>query len=161
MLEDEDGSNRVKEARHREDAYLEQKVREADEAAKTKEAAEKNLVSMPAMPSVPEVAMDPDNHVAAQAEHKTWDEILDENIFHDIVNDDTDMYAEIESLPGDTDNMVAKIIGIVQNHVSEVWSQPRNTKLAEQHGLSAGFALDLQVNDEDGQPWDFDKTRAA
>ena len=34
MLEDEEGSNRVKEARHREDAYLEQKVREADEAAK-------------------------------------------------------------------------------------------------------------------------------
>ena len=36
MLEDKDGSNRVKEARHREDAYLEQKVREGDEAAKAK-----------------------------------------------------------------------------------------------------------------------------
>ena len=53
MLEDEDGSNRVKEGRHREDAYLEQKVREADEAAKAKEAVEKHMVPMPAMPSIP------------------------------------------------------------------------------------------------------------
>ena len=74
--------------------------------------------------------------------------MLDENNFHDVVKYDTDMYAEIESLPADTDNMVAKMIGIVQNHVSEVWSQPRVTKLARQYGLSAGFALDLQVNNE-------------
>ena len=45
MLEDEDGSNRVKEARHREDAYLEQKGHEADGAAKaTKKLRETNKV---------------------------------------------------------------------------------------------------------------------
>ena len=35
MLEDETQSNRVKDARAREDAFLEQKVREADEASKS------------------------------------------------------------------------------------------------------------------------------
>ena len=34
MLEDEAGNNRVKEAKAREDSYLEQKVREADEIAR-------------------------------------------------------------------------------------------------------------------------------
>ena len=31
MLEDEDGTNKVKEAKHREDAYLEEQIRRADE----------------------------------------------------------------------------------------------------------------------------------
>ena len=170
MLEDEEGSNRVKEARYREDAYLEQKVREADEASKAS-AQQRNVevhhedrevVGRAAQPSKPFDEINNDSSevppaVPAETETMSWEQILDENNFHDIVNDDADMYAEIDSLPGDTDNMVAKIIGIVQNHVSEVWSQPRVTKLAKEFGLSPGFALDLQVNDEDGQPWDFDK----
>ena len=48
------------------------------------------------------------------------------------------------------------MIGIIKNHVSEVWSQPRVTKLASEYGLSPGFAYDIEVNDEDGKPWDFD-----
>ena len=91
-----------------------------------------------------------------ESETKSWEERLEENNFHDIVNDDSDMYAEIEAVPSEDEDMVTQIIGIVQNHVSEVWSPPRVTKLAEEYGLSAGFALDLQVDDENGQPWDFD-----
>ena len=29
------------------------------------------------------------------------------------------------------------------------------TKLASECGLSPGFAYDMEVNDEDGKPWDF------
>ena len=38
-----------------------------------------------------------------------------------IVNSDDQMYQEIEDVP---------MVGIIHNHVSEVWSQPRVTKLA-------------------------------
>ena len=31
------------------------------------------------------------------------------------------------------------------------------TKLPNEYGLSPGFAYDIEVNDESGMPWDFDK----
>ena len=41
-------------------------------------------------------------------------------------------------------------------HVSEIFSPPRVTKVANKIGLRSGFALDLSVDDpEDGKPWDF------
>ena len=41
--------------------------------------------------------------------------------------------------------------------MSEVWSQPRVTRLAHEFGLNAGIAYDLLTCDETGEPWDFDK----
>ena len=73
------------------------------------------------------------------------------------MNDDAEMYDAIDSIPLDADGMADQVMAIVQNHVSEVWSPPRVTKLASKFGLSPGFAYDLVSNDEDGNPWDFDK----
>ena len=41
-----------------------------------------------------------------------------------------------------------------KNDVSEVYSPPRVTEVAEATGLRAGWALDLTVNKDDGTPWD-------
>ena len=41
-----------------------------------------------------------------------------------------------------------------KNDVSEIYSPPRMTRIAEELGLKPGFSLDLTVDDEDGQPWD-------
>ena len=79
-----------------------------------------------------------------------------ENDFHDVVNQDQAMYDDINSVPGDSDDMVASIIGIVQKHVSEVWSPPRVTALAKQYGLNPGSAYDIETSDSNGSPWDFD-----
>ena len=40
------------------------------------------------------------------------------------------------------------------NDVSEVYSPPRVTEVAEATGLRAGWALDLTIKKEDGEPWD-------
>ena len=40
------------------------------------------------------------------------------------------------------------------NDVSEVFSPPRVTEVAEATGLRPGWALDLTINKEDGTPWD-------
>ena len=66
----------------------------------------------------------------------SYEDMLMENDFHDVVNQDQAMYDDINSVPGDSDDMVASIIGIVQRHVSEVWSPPRVTALAKQYGLN-------------------------
>ena len=95
------GSNRVKVARCREDACLEQKVREADEAAKAT-AQEKNVETHHDDRKAPEqVAQSSEsfaellNDAAAvpaapsiEVETMSWEEMLDENHFHDLVNDD-------------------------------------------------------------------------
>ena len=83
---------------------------------------------------------------------------MNENNFHEIVNDDVDMYEQIEAIPSDDDNMVNSIMTIARNHVSEVSSPPRITELASGHGLSPGFSYDIQTDDETGQPWGFDQT---
>ena len=47
----------------------------------------------------------------------------------------------------------------VKNIVSEIWSPPRITRLLSRMPTSAlvpGFALDLTVDDENGEPWDLD-----
>ena len=73
------------------------------------------------------------------------------------MNNDAEMYDASEDIPPDSDNMAGQVMSIVQNHVSEVWSVPRVTRMAPKFGLSAGFAYDLMTNDENGQPWGFDK----
>ena len=61
----------------------------------------------------------------------TWDESHNENNFHDIVNDDEEMYSAINDVPNNDHEMVNQVIGIVHIHISEIWSPPRVTKLAE------------------------------
>ncbi len=40
--------------------------------------------------------------------------------------------------------------------VAEIYSPPRITKMANQLGMSGGWALDLtEIDEEDGKPWDF------
>ena len=87
----------------------------------------------------------------------TWEQIMEENDFHDIVNNDAEMDDAIENIPSDSDDLADQVMSVVQSHVSEVWSVPRVTKLAHQFGLNAGFAYDLLTHDETGEPWDFDK----
>ena len=52
-----------------------------------------------------------------QADHKTWEDILDENNVHDVVSDDSEMYAEIESIPNEDADMLSQVIGVIQNRV--------------------------------------------
>ena len=66
------------------------------------------------------------------------------------------MYDDIEAVPIDDDNMVNQILTIVKNHVSEVWAPPRVNKLATQYWLTPGLSYDIQVDDDNGIPWDFD-----
>ena len=40
------------------------------------------------------------------------------------------------------------------NDVSEIYSPPRITTVAESTGLRPGWALDLTANKPDGTPWD-------
>ena len=160
MLADDLGSNRVKDARAREEAYLEHAVRQADEA---------NRNSTMRMPVINEHIQEaegtaaPDTPVNAAAsmpndfEELTWEERLAESDFHDVVNDDSDMYDAIDNIPDDADSVADQVMAVIQNHVSEVWSPPRVTKLAAEFGLSPGFAYDFVVGDENGNPWDFDK----
>lgn len=155
MLEDESQSNRIKEARAREDAYLEQQIREADAPRIQAQNGEK-VKAVPSVNAETIGAPEPTTMEPEADARMHWEDILNENNFHEIVNDDEEMYNAIENIPATDIDMASQIIGIVNNHVSEVWSQPRVTKLANEFKLDAGFALDIQTNDENGKPWDFD-----
>ena len=164
-MEDDTGNNRVKAAREREDAYLEEKIREGDldpnrehRAVKQHREVSDQVQNQPATPvSVPmEEAVQTQQEQTMDRNPTTWDERLMENDFHEVVNADDDMYDAIEAIPMDQENMVNHIIGIIHNHVSEVWSPPRVNALAAEYSLTPGFSYDIQVNDENGEPWDFD-----
>ena len=60
----------------------------------------------------------------------SYEDTLMENDFHDVMNQDQAMYDDMHSVPDVSDDMIGSIIGIVQKHVSEVWSPPRVTALA-------------------------------
>ena len=50
--------------------------------------------------------------------------------------------------------------GQIKHHVTEVYSPPRVTCMAERLGLVPGMAFDLtQVDPDDGKPWDFNDVR--
>ena len=137
MFGDDMGTNRVKEARAREDAYLEHKVKTADQIARPEMHQDQpQRVVNQADPMEEAITAAKPAVVGTTDDAMTWEQALAENNFHDVVNEDSDMYAEIENLP-DYDSMVAQIIAIVsKNHVSEVWSPPRVTKLASEYGVS-------------------------
>ena len=105
-------------------------------------------------PESPAENQDPDPE---REKPMTWDQVLDENDVHEVVNADAKMYAEIDALPMDDENMVNNLIAIVENHVSGVWSPPRIAKLAHEFCLKPGFAYGLSTNNRNGTPWDFDR----
>ena len=165
MMEDDTGNNRVKAAREREDANLEDQIREGDldpnrehRAVKQHREVSDQIQNQPATPvSVPmEEAVQTQQEQMMDRNPTTWDERLMENDFHDVVNADDDMYDAIEAIPMDQENMVNHIIGSIHNHATEVWSPPRVNALAAEYSLTPGFSRDIQVNDENGEPWDFD-----
>ena len=87
---------------------------------------------------------------------KALQERMLENDFHDVVNNEDIMYDNIEGIPMDSEYVVNQILNVVKNHVSEIWSPPRVNALAHEYGLQPGFSYDIQCNDENGEPWDFD-----
>lgn len=150
----------MKDARAREDAYLEQAARAADEASKAESSQipARAEVALDGRRSIdPETPVGPAAPATNTSEQMSWEEALNENNFHDIVNDGSEMYDAIESIPLYADGMANQVMAKAQNHVSEVWSPPRITKQASQFGLNPGFAYVLENNDENGNPWDFDK----
>ena len=85
-----------------------------------------------------------------------WNQQLGEDNFHEIVNEEDQMYYDIEAVPVDGDNMANQIHSIIKNHVSEVWSPQRVNALASQYGPQPGLSYDIRVSDDNGNPWDFD-----
>lgn len=52
--------------------------------------------------------------------------------------------------------------GTVREHVMELYSPPRVTRILDRMGLIPGMALDLTtVDPEDGEPWDFNVPEKA
>ena len=87
MLEDEQGSNRIKEARAREDAYLEERVRLADEIARPPmppDAVVEDPREVPRAAPSPDATME-DQPAAVASENEPdymkWEEMLNENNF--------------------------------------------------------------------------------
>ena len=66
------------------------------------------------------------------------------------------MYSEIEAIPADDNNVTDQMIAVITNHVSEVWSPPRVTKLAHEYGQSPGFEYDIPTCDAPRKHWDLD-----
>ena len=75
---------------------------------------------------------------------------------HGVVNNEDSMYDNIDAIPMDSEDAVNQALAIDKNHVSEIWSAPRVNVLAHEYGLQRGFSCDIQCNDENGEPWDFD-----
>ena len=92
-------------------------------------------VAQPSTPEIQAPSQDMSNAASAPA---SYEDMLNEKNFHDIVNQDQDMYDAIDAIPNDQDDMVNSIVAAVQKHVSEVWSPPRVTAFASEYGLSLG-----------------------
>jgi len=87
------------------------------------------------------------------------DEPVDPGMDVDIL-DDVVMCCVMEQLGACGRSYKRECRRAVRNLVSEVWSPPRVTKLLSKFptcGLVPGFALDLTVDDELGEAWDFDR----
>ena len=75
----------------------------------------------------PETPIGPAAPATNTSEGMKWEDILNENDFHDVVNDDSEMYDAIDSIPLDADGLADQVMAVVKNHVSEVWPPPRVT----------------------------------
>ena len=120
LMGDDKESHRIKDARDREDAFLENAVRQGDLRQNKEE--EDTVQATPITPTNQSIGIE--QHVSQPATEDqapiSYEDILMENDFHDAVNQGQAMYDDINSVPDDSDNMIGSIIGIVQKHVSEV-----------------------------------------
>ena len=66
-----------------------------------------------------------------------------------------DLEDKIAAVPEDAHDMFEQINQILHVHVSEVYSPPRVTLLAAEHGLSPGAAFDITVHEGSGVPYGF------
>ena len=156
------GTNRIKEAKLREYADLEEQLRRADAENKEEADRQRSLESSPMVTTAEtertvekdsrEVHIEPNARDTEQS--MTWEQRLEEHHFHDVVNSDDQTYQDIDDIPMDSEDVADRMISMIQNHVSEVWSHPRVTKLTSEYGLSPGFAYDIEVNDENCTPWE-------
>ena len=58
------------------------------------------------------------------------------------------------------DNYEERVVDELSTVVSEIYSPPRVTRAARiltKLGITPGFAMDITTNDENGEPWDFEK----
>ena len=83
-------------------------------------------VPTPATPiaATPQIDQTQDNRVGGDGGDTkvpaSWDDMLNENNFHDMANNDEETYTAINEIPNNDHDMINQIIGIVQNHVSEL-----------------------------------------
>ena len=153
---------RILDAREREDAFIENAIRERDTHVENNDVptpqAEPPATATPPAPFTTaqvddSMVNDPNN---ANDAPMSYEDMLLENNFRDVVNQKQEMYEDINAIPDNHGDMVSAIIATVQMHVSEVWSPPRITALAPEHGLIPGSACDIEVDDECCKPWNFD-----
>ena len=133
LMDDEAEAHRSIDAREREDAFLEKAIMEGDIRVDNNVAAAPNT-PMTGSPMPPTVTPPTPRMESMDPAPITHEEVLDENDFHEIINQDQEMYDAIEAVPIGSDDMIGSIVAVVQRHVSEVWSRPRVTKLAHEHG---------------------------
>ena len=143
MAADAIRDNRIKAAREREDAWLEKQVREDN---KSMTAA--NPTAAPATPVKSLANAERSNEVQQAVRMKPhddrqnrnadyWKDIPQENNFQYIVNEEDQMYDDIEAVSMDGDNMVNQILAIVKKHVSEVWAPPHVNARADKYNKQA------------------------
>ena len=53
----------------------------------------------------------------------------------------------------------AYVAALARNLVTEVYSPPRVVKFAARHKLQEGHSIDIQCNDENGEPWDLNSNQ--
>ena len=117
MAKDEVGDNRVKAARERENAWLEKQVREgeitagANRSEPTPTTPKENAGQPGIGAHIPRESQEEQDLRNADLQNRQ----LDEDNFHEIVNDDEQMYDDIEAVPIDDDNMVNQILSIVKS----------------------------------------------
>ena len=67
-----------------------------------------------------------------------------------------DLGDTIPSVPGNAGDMLKQLTAAIHDHLSKDYSPPRVTPVAPKPGLTQGSAFDITINNENGQPWNFD-----
>ena len=88
----------------------------------------------------------------AGGERENDDHIHDalENALKPFGPEDMDLEDKLAAIPEDANDMLQQMLNIIDIHISEIYSPPRLTMLAAEHGLSPGMAFDIMINDATG-----------
>lgn len=160
LIEDETQPHRVVDAKDREDVSLENAIKEAEAERIIKMNAPQPEANSGPTPPTPVGPVPADNsHSEERSNDREDDMVEDTTNFHEFVDanvKEQEMYDDTRSIPSDNEDMISFIIAVVHKHVTEVWSQPRDTAMSQKYNLVPGAAYDIETNDKDGSPWDFD-----